>query len=138
MATRHGWNPGLRRGPATRGVRNKQMTDSAAWHATVVGAGNNGLAASFYLGRAGLKVLVVEAQDYKGGARLTQELFPGFKISRSAHIISALQPAPVRDTRVIERGLVVSGTIFRPPATAGQPSALLCEPPGWQIRLLKG
>ena len=47
--------------------------------AVVVGAGPNGLAAAIELGRAGLSVLLVEANDSVGGAARTEEVtLPGF------------------------------------------------------------
>jgi phytoene dehydrogenase-like protein len=47
--------------------------------AIVIGAGPNGLTAAAYLGRAGLSVLVLEAQDEPGGAVRTREVTrPGF------------------------------------------------------------
>ncbi|MDT7669059.1 MAG: hypothetical protein QOC74_1842 [Pseudonocardiales bacterium] len=43
----------------------------------VVGAGHNGLVAACYLARAGLKVLVVEAQEKIGGCTTSAALVPG-------------------------------------------------------------
>ena len=44
----------------------------------VVGAGHNGLTTACFLARAGLKVLVVEKNDYIGGAAVSRELTPGW------------------------------------------------------------
>ena len=46
----------------------------------IVGAGHNGLVAAGYLGRAGLDVQVLERRDVVGGAAVTEEWFPGYKI----------------------------------------------------------
>ena len=63
----------------------------------VVGAGHNGLVAATYLAKAGLKVIVVEASDRVGGAAVTREFAPGFKVSGVAHILHALHPRVVSD-----------------------------------------
>ncbi len=60
--------------------------------AIVVGAGHNGLVCAAYLQRAGLKVVVVERSDRVGGACVTEELFPGFRISTAAYSLSLLLP----------------------------------------------
>jgi phytoene dehydrogenase-like protein len=51
----------------------------------VVGAGHNGLVAAFYLAKAGLKPLVLEARDEVGGGAVTSELHPGFRVPRLSH-----------------------------------------------------
>ncbi|TIS13745.1 MAG: FAD-dependent oxidoreductase, partial [Mesorhizobium sp.] len=49
-----------------------------AWDAIVIGGGHNGLVNAGYLQRAGLDVLVVEKNDWVGGAATSRELTPGF------------------------------------------------------------
>jgi phytoene dehydrogenase-like protein len=63
-----------------------------SYDAVIVGAGHNGLVCGAYLGRAGLKVLVVERSDRIGGACVTEELFPGFRISTASYALSLLLP----------------------------------------------
>jgi phytoene dehydrogenase-like protein len=46
----------------------------------VVGAAHNGLVAASYLAKAGRKVHVLEKRDALGGATVTEEIFPGFRI----------------------------------------------------------
>jgi phytoene dehydrogenase-like protein len=62
------------------------------YDAIVIGAGHNGLACAAYLAREGLKTLVVERSDRIGGACVTEELFPGFRISTASYSLSLLMP----------------------------------------------
>jgi len=68
-----------------------------AYDAVIVGAGHNGLVCAAYLARSGLKVLVLERSDIVGGACVTEELFPGFRISTASYATSLLLPRIVRD-----------------------------------------
>lgn len=45
----------------------------------IVGGGHNALVCAAYLGKAGLKCVVLESRQILGGAAVTEELFPGFK-----------------------------------------------------------
>ena len=54
------------------------------YDAIVVGAGHNGLVTTCYLARAGVRVLVLERRHVVGGACVTEEVFPGFKVSTAA------------------------------------------------------
>ena len=69
-----------------------------------VGGGHNGLTAAAVLARSGVKTLVLEARATLGGAAITEELHPGFKISTLAH---AAQPAAalMTELRLAEHGL---------------------------------
>jgi phytoene dehydrogenase-like protein len=63
----------------------------------VVGAGHNGLVCACYLQRAGLRVLVLERSVRIGGACVTEELFPGFRISTASYSLSLLVPEVVAE-----------------------------------------
>lgn len=73
--------------------------------AVVIGAGHNGLVAATYLARAGLRVRVVERRDVAGGATVTEELWPGYRISRASYVAGLLRPAVVRELGLTGRGL---------------------------------
>jgi phytoene dehydrogenase-like protein len=80
------------------------MTD---YDAIVVGGGHNGLTAGAYLARAGLRVCVVERRDILGGACVTEEVWPGHRISRASYVVSLLQPKVVEDLRLKDFGYEV-------------------------------
>lgn len=56
----------------------------------ILGGGHNGLVAAAYLGRAGMSVLVLEKNDYIGGATASARLFQDYDatISRYAYLVS--------------------------------------------------
>jgi phytoene dehydrogenase-like protein len=56
----------------------------------VIGSGHNGLVSAAYLAKAGLKVGIVERRPVIGGSTVTEELWPGFQISRASYVPSIL------------------------------------------------
>ena len=56
----------------------------------IVGAGHNGLVCAAYLAKAGRDVLVLEAADRVGGAAVTREFAPGYRVSACAHLLYLL------------------------------------------------
>lgn len=71
----------------------------------IVGAGHNGLVCASYLARGGRRVLVLEAADTVGGAAVTQEFSPGFRVSAGAHLLHMLHPAVAADLNLGAHGL---------------------------------
>ena len=72
--------------------------------AIVVGGGHNGLTCAAYLARAGLDVCVLERRDVLGGACVTEELWPGKRVSRASYVVSMLQPKVVSELRLHDFG----------------------------------
>lgn len=67
------------------------------YDAIVIGGGHNGLVAAGYLQRAGLSTLVLEKRPIVGGACVTEEVFPGYKVSTTSYVCSLLRPEIIRD-----------------------------------------
>lgn len=86
------------------------------WDVIVVGAGHNGLVAAGYLARAGLEVLVVEKNDWVGGAAVSRSLHPGILYSNCSYVCSLLRPEIMRDLELPRHGLQVipyeGGAVF--------------------------
>lgn len=74
------------------------------YDAIVIGAGHNGLVTAAYLAKAGLKVGVFEKRGIEGGAAVTEELWPGYKISRLSYVNSLFRPEIVRDLELAKYG----------------------------------
>jgi phytoene dehydrogenase-like protein len=75
----------------------------------IIGGGHNGLTAAFYLGRAGLKTLVLERREILGGCCVTEEIdalaAPGCRVSTASYMASMLRPEIVRDLELARHGL---------------------------------
>ncbi len=71
-----------------------------SYDAIVVGGGHNGLTATAYLARAGLRVICLERREILGGACVTEELWPGARVSRASYVVSMLQPKIVSDLKL--------------------------------------
>ena len=65
----------------------------------ILGAGHNGLVAASYLGRTGLSVLLLEKNNYIGGATTSQQVFPDYdaRLSRYSYLVSLFPEKVIRD-----------------------------------------
>lgn len=73
----------------------------------IIGGGHNGLICAAYLARAGQKVLVLERRHLLGGACVTEELWPGYRVSTAAYVVSLLLPEIERDLQLKRHGYEV-------------------------------
>src|SRR5712671_4453206 len=75
------------------------MKSKSKYDVVILGAGHNGLVAATYLARAGLSVLLLEKNDYIGGATTSQRLFPDYdaRLSRYSYLVSLLPEKIIRD-----------------------------------------
>jgi phytoene dehydrogenase-like protein len=63
----------------------------------IIGGGHNGLVTAAYLARAGRKVLVLERRELVGGCAVTEEIWPGYRVSTGAYLTSLMQERIVRE-----------------------------------------
>src|SRR6266513_1435863 len=82
-----------------RGSSMSMSTIKNHYDVVVLGAGHNGLVAASYLGRAGLSVLLLEKNDYIGGATTSQKVFPDYDawLSRYSYLVSLFPEKIIRD-----------------------------------------
>jgi phytoene dehydrogenase-like protein len=73
----------------------------------VIGGGHNGLVTAAYLARAGKSVCVLERRHVLGGCSVTEELWPGFRVSTAAYVISLFLPEITRELRLKQYGLTI-------------------------------
>jgi phytoene dehydrogenase-like protein len=77
------------------------------YDAIIIGAGHNGLANAAYLAKAGLDVVILEKNDFIGGASCTQELHEGWKYSSYSYVCSMMRQAIHRDLDLAKHGLLI-------------------------------
>src|SRR5947208_10308740 len=81
------------------------MQPTQRFDAIVIGGGHNGLVCAAYLARAGRRVCVLERRHVLGGCATTEELWPGYKVSTAAYVISLFLPSIIEELRLREYGL---------------------------------
>jgi phytoene dehydrogenase-like protein len=77
------------------------------YDAIIIGGGHNGLVTAAYLARANKKVLVLERRELVGGCAVTEEVWPGYRISTGAYLSSLLQERIVRELELERFGYQV-------------------------------
>jgi phytoene dehydrogenase-like protein len=77
------------------------------YDAIIIGGGHNGLVTAAYLARANKKVLVLERRELVGGCAVTEEVWPGYRVSTGAYLSSLLQERIVRELELERFGYKV-------------------------------
>ncbi len=78
-----------------------------AYHAIIVGGGHNGLVTAAYLAGAGRRVLVLESRELVGGCAVTEEIWPGYRVSTASYLASLMQEKVVRELELEKFGYKV-------------------------------
>lgn len=74
------------------------------YHAIIVGGGHNGLVTAAYLAGSGRRVLVLESRELVGGCAVTEEIWPGYRVSTASYLASLMQEKVVRDLQLEKFG----------------------------------
>ncbi len=77
------------------------------YDAIIIGAGHNGLTNAAYLAKAGLNVVVVEKNEYIGGAAVSRELHEGWTYSNCSYVCSMMRQSLHRDLDLSRHGLIL-------------------------------
>ncbi|HUO31429.1 MAG TPA: FAD-dependent oxidoreductase, partial [Bryobacteraceae bacterium] len=80
---------------------------SQRFDAIIIGGGHNGLVTAAYLARAGRRTLVLERREMVGGCAVTEEIWPGFRVSTASYLTSLLQERVIRDLELARFGYQV-------------------------------
>ena len=78
-----------------------------SYDAIIIGGGHNGLTNAAYLAKAGLDVVVLEKNDYIGGASASREMHKGWIYSSSSYVCSMMRQAIHRDLNLTKHGLIL-------------------------------
>lgn len=100
-----------------------------SYDAIIIGGGHNGLVAACYLAKAGKRVLVLERYGTVGGAAITEEIHPGFRVSVASYSMSLMRPEIIRELRLADYGFEVY---------AKDPSYFMPFPDGAHLFLFAG
>ncbi len=101
--------------------------EAAYFDVVIVGGGHNGLVASCYLAKAGLKVAILEKNDSLGGATVSQKVFPEYeaRLSRYSYLVSLLPDQIINDLGLKFKTIEREVSSFTPENLDGKDLGLL-------------
>jgi phytoene dehydrogenase-like protein len=97
---------------------------ASGYDCIIIGAGHNGLVCAAYLARAGRSVLLLEAGAQVGGAAVTREFAPGYRVSAGAHFLHQFPAALIRELELERHGLRYAATALATHALSAETPAL--------------
>ena len=102
-------------------------SETTFFDVVIVGGGHNGLVASCYLAKAGLKVAILEKNDSLGGATVSQKVFPEYeaRLSRYSYLVSLLPDQIVSDLGLKFKTIEREVSSFTPENLGGKDLGLL-------------
>jgi phytoene dehydrogenase-like protein len=108
-------------------VSNNEANSLDNFDVVIVGGGHNGLVASCYLAKAGLKVVILEKNDSLGGATVSQKVFPEYeaRLSRYSYLVSLLPDQIVKDLDLKFKTIEREVSSFTPESVDGKDLGLL-------------
>jgi phytoene dehydrogenase-like protein len=80
------------------------VSTDARYDCIVIGGGHNGLVCATYLAKSGRSVLVLEAAEQVGGAAVTREFAPGYRVSSCAHLLHLMPQTMIKELDLGARG----------------------------------
>ena len=103
------------------------IKEVAYFDVVIVGGGHNGLVASCYLAKAGLKVAILEKNGSLGGATVSQKVFPEYeaRLSRYSYLVSLLPDQIVKDLGLKFKTIEREVSSFTPENKDGKDLGLL-------------
>jgi phytoene dehydrogenase-like protein len=102
----------------------RALPTATRYDCIVIGGGHNGLVCAAYLAKSGRSVLVLEAAEQVGGAAVTREFAPGFRVSSCAHLLHLMPQAMIKELDLGAHGFKLAHASL-PTSALAQSSASL-------------